>query len=33
MAQYFAIHPTHPQPRLVKRAADIVRAGASGWSW
>jgi tRNA threonylcarbamoyl adenosine modification protein (Sua5/YciO/YrdC/YwlC family) len=27
MAQYFAIHPTHPQPRLVKRAADIVRAG------
>lgn len=27
MAQYFAIHPTHPQPRLVRRAADMVRAG------
>lgn len=27
MAQYFAIHPTHPQPRLVRRAAEIVRAG------
>jgi tRNA threonylcarbamoyl adenosine modification protein (Sua5/YciO/YrdC/YwlC family) len=27
MAQFFAIHPTHPQPRLVRRAADIVRAG------
>jgi len=27
MAQYFAIHPTHPQARLVKRAADIVRRG------
>ena len=27
MAQYFAIHPTHPQARLVRRAADIVRAG------
>jgi tRNA threonylcarbamoyl adenosine modification protein (Sua5/YciO/YrdC/YwlC family) len=27
MAQYFAIHPTHPQARLIKRAADIVRAG------
>jgi tRNA threonylcarbamoyl adenosine modification protein (Sua5/YciO/YrdC/YwlC family) len=27
MAQYFAIHPTHPQPRLLKRAVDIVRAG------
>ena len=27
MAQYFAIHPTHPQPRLVKRAAEIVRRG------
>ena len=25
MAQYFAIHPTHPQPRLVHRAAEIVR--------
>lgn len=27
MAQYFAIHPTHPQPRLVRRAAEIVRRG------
>ena len=27
MAQLFAIHPTHPQPRLVKRAAEIVRRG------
>jgi tRNA threonylcarbamoyl adenosine modification protein (Sua5/YciO/YrdC/YwlC family) len=27
MAQLFAIHPTHPQARLVKRAADIVRDG------
>src|SRR5258705_4662366 len=27
MAQYFAIHPTHPQRRLIRRAADIVRSG------
>ena len=27
MAQLFAIHPTHPQPRLIRQAADIVRAG------
>ncbi|HEX7055303.1 MAG TPA: L-threonylcarbamoyladenylate synthase [Burkholderiales bacterium] len=27
MAQCFAIHPTHPQLRLVRRAADIVRRG------
>jgi tRNA threonylcarbamoyl adenosine modification protein (Sua5/YciO/YrdC/YwlC family) len=27
MAQLFAIHPTHPQRRLVRRAADIVRGG------
>jgi tRNA threonylcarbamoyl adenosine modification protein (Sua5/YciO/YrdC/YwlC family) len=27
MAQYFAIHPSHPQARLVRRAADIVRDG------
>jgi tRNA threonylcarbamoyl adenosine modification protein (Sua5/YciO/YrdC/YwlC family) len=27
MAQLFAIHPSHPQARLVRRAADIVRAG------
>jgi tRNA threonylcarbamoyl adenosine modification protein (Sua5/YciO/YrdC/YwlC family) len=26
MAQYFSIHPTHPQARLIHRAADIVRA-------
>ena len=27
MAQRFVIHPTHPQARLVRRAAEIVRAG------
>jgi len=27
VAQLFAIHPTHPQARLVRRAADIVRNG------
>ena len=27
MAQYFVIHPTHPQPRLIERAAEIVRHG------
>lgn len=27
MAQYFSIHPTHPQARLVSRAADMVRGG------
>ena len=27
MAQFFAIHATHPQARLARRAADIVRAG------
>jgi tRNA threonylcarbamoyl adenosine modification protein (Sua5/YciO/YrdC/YwlC family) len=27
MAQYFAIHPTHPQPRLIRRAAQIVADG------
>ena len=27
MAQFFSIHPTHPQARLVRRAADIVRDG------
>ncbi len=27
MAQYFQIHPSHPQPRLIKRAVEIVRAG------
>jgi tRNA A37 threonylcarbamoyladenosine synthetase subunit TsaC/SUA5/YrdC len=28
MAQRFVIHPTHPQARLVRRAADMVRGGA-----
>jgi tRNA threonylcarbamoyl adenosine modification protein (Sua5/YciO/YrdC/YwlC family) len=27
MAQCFSIHPTHPQPRLVRQAAEIVRGG------
>jgi tRNA threonylcarbamoyl adenosine modification protein (Sua5/YciO/YrdC/YwlC family) len=27
MAQLFSIHPTHPQKRLVRQAADIVRRG------
>ena len=27
MAQFFAIHPTHPQKRLMRQAADIVRGG------
>lgn len=27
MAQFFAVHPTHPQSRLVRRAAEIVRGG------
>jgi tRNA threonylcarbamoyl adenosine modification protein (Sua5/YciO/YrdC/YwlC family) len=27
MAQYFAIHPRNPQPRLVRQASEIVRAG------
>jgi tRNA threonylcarbamoyl adenosine modification protein (Sua5/YciO/YrdC/YwlC family) len=27
MAQCFSIHPTHPQPRLVRQAAEIVRRG------
>lgn len=27
MAQYFAVHPTHPQPRLIKQAAAILRGG------
>src|SRR5258708_30658698 len=27
MAQFFSIHPTHPQARLVRRAADILRKG------
>lgn len=27
MSQYFAIHPTHPEPRLIKRAVEIIRKG------
>ncbi len=27
MAQFFSLHPTQPQPRLIKQAAEIVRAG------
>jgi len=27
MAQFFSIHPTHPQKRLVRQAAEIVRGG------
>jgi len=27
MSQYFAIHPENPQPRLIKRAAEIMRNG------
>lgn len=27
MAQYFSVHPTHPQPRLIKQAAAILRKG------
>lgn len=27
MPQFFSIHPEHPQPRLIKQAAQIVRGG------
>ena len=27
MAQFFSIHPEHPQPRLLKQAAEIIRGG------
>jgi tRNA threonylcarbamoyl adenosine modification protein (Sua5/YciO/YrdC/YwlC family) len=27
MAQYFSVHPENPQPRLIRAAVDIVRAG------
>lgn len=27
MSQFFSIHPDNPQPRLIKRAAEIIRAG------
>jgi len=26
MAQFLNVHPTHPQPRLVRRAAEILAA-------
>lgn len=27
MAQYFCVHPTHPQLRLIRQAAELVRRG------
>jgi tRNA threonylcarbamoyl adenosine modification protein (Sua5/YciO/YrdC/YwlC family) len=27
MAQYFSVHPDDPQPRLIRQAVDIIRAG------
>lgn len=27
MSQYFSVHPTHPQPRLIAQAAAIIRDG------
>ena len=27
MAEYLKLHPINPQPRLIRRAADVVRAG------
>lgn len=27
MSQYFEVHPVNPQPRLIRRAADIIRGG------
>ncbi len=27
MSQFFSIHPENPQPRLIKRAVEIIRAG------
>ena len=27
MSQLFSVHPTHPQPRLIRQAAQIVREG------
>ena len=27
MSQYFSVHPKNPQPRLIKRAAEIIRDG------
>ncbi len=28
MSQFFQIHPENPQPRLIKRAAELIRDGA-----
>lgn len=27
MSQFFSVHPEHPQPRLMRQTADIVRSG------
>lgn len=27
MSQFFSLHPEHPQPRLIRQAAEIMRAG------
>src|SRR5262245_13288981 len=27
MAQFFAVHPTHPELRLIRRAVEIIRQG------
>jgi tRNA threonylcarbamoyl adenosine modification protein (Sua5/YciO/YrdC/YwlC family) len=27
LSQFFTLHPTHPESRLIKRAAEIVRSG------
>lgn len=27
MSQFFSLHPTHPEPRLIRRAVEIVRRG------
>lgn len=27
MSQFFSLHPEHPQPRLIKQAAEIIRDG------
>ena len=27
MAQFLTIHSSHPQKRLIRRAADVVRGG------
>jgi tRNA threonylcarbamoyl adenosine modification protein (Sua5/YciO/YrdC/YwlC family) len=27
MAQFFTLHPTHPEPRLIRRTAELLRQG------